>query len=66
MNAFDTRTVMCDEIVPHSKAARIRGISARTLDRWIASGLLPRPEKINGRKYHKLKDIAAVSAKESA
>ncbi len=49
-----------DEFVPHSQAARIRGVSGRTIDRWIDKGILPQPEKINGRKYHRVRDLAAV------
>lgn len=54
-----------DEYLPHSKAAHIRGVSTRTLDRWVAAGLLPRPEIINKRKYHKRRDIDTLSNKES-
>jgi DNA-binding transcriptional MerR regulator len=53
-------TAETDEFVPHSEAARIRGVSSRTIDRWIAAGILQRPEKINGRKYHKRRNLLQV------
>jgi len=31
--------------------AEQRGVSTRTLDRWVVTGRLPPPEYINGRKY---------------
>jgi len=31
--------------------AERRGVSTRTLDRWVAAGILPEPDRINGRKY---------------
>jgi len=31
--------------------AERRGVSTRTLDRWVAAGILPAPEYINKRKY---------------
>jgi len=33
------------------KYAERRGVSTRTLDRWVEDGILPEPERINGRKY---------------
>jgi hypothetical protein len=51
--------------VPHAQAAKIRGVSGRTLDRWIASGILPQPEIINRRKYHDLAVIENVRARKA-
>jgi hypothetical protein len=31
--------------------AQRRGVSTRTLDRWVVDGILPAPDYINGRKY---------------
>jgi DNA-binding transcriptional MerR regulator len=36
---------------PWRKYAERRGVSTRTLDRWVEDGILDPPEKINGRKY---------------
>jgi hypothetical protein len=52
--------------VSHAKAAKIRGVSTRTLDRWIVAGIIPRPERINGRKYHQLHDIERIKMHSSA
>jgi hypothetical protein len=38
--------------LPHSKKAAQQGVSARTLDRWIAAGIIDPPVYIHGRKYH--------------
>jgi predicted site-specific integrase-resolvase len=59
MNANANQAPSPDERVANSRAAKMRGVSTRTLDRWIAAGIIPPPEKINGRKYHKLGDILA-------
>jgi hypothetical protein len=31
--------------------AKRRGVSTRTLDRWVVAGIIPPPDVINGRKY---------------
>ena len=31
--------------------AERRGVSTRTLDRWVLAGIIPPPDVINGRKY---------------
>ena len=36
---------------PWTKHAERFGISVRTLDRWVAQGIIPAPERIRGRKY---------------
>jgi hypothetical protein len=36
----------------HSQKADQQGVSTRTLDRWIAAGIIDAPIYINGRKYH--------------
>ena len=33
------------------KYAERRGVSTRTLDRWVLAGIIPPPDVINGRKY---------------
>jgi hypothetical protein len=33
------------------KKAERHGVSTRTLDRWVAKGIIPAPQYINGRKY---------------
>jgi hypothetical protein len=35
----------------HSAFAALRGVSGRTIDRWVAAKILPPPEYVNGRKY---------------
>ena len=46
--------------VSHGQAAKMRGISGRTLDRWVAAGIVPKPEIVNKRKYHLLEHIEAI------
>jgi hypothetical protein len=36
---------------PWRKLAELRGVSTKTLDRWVAKGIYDPPERINGRKY---------------
>ena len=36
---------------PWRRYAERRGVSVRTLDRWVAKGILAPPEYIRGRKY---------------
>jgi DNA-binding transcriptional MerR regulator len=38
--------------VTHSQKAAQWSVSTRTVDRWVATGILPPPTYINGRKYH--------------
>jgi predicted site-specific integrase-resolvase len=52
--------------VSHSQAAKIRGVSGRTLDRWIADGIIPKPEIINKRKYHLIEKIEVISQAQAA
>jgi hypothetical protein len=46
--------------VSHAKAAKIRDVSTRSLDRWIAAGIIPRSQIINGRKYHEIENVEAI------
>jgi hypothetical protein len=39
------------ERVAWPRLAERRGVSVRTLDRWVALGIIPEPEYIRGRKY---------------
>jgi predicted site-specific integrase-resolvase len=48
------------QLIAHSRAARSCGVCTRTVDRWVASGLLPPPIVINNRKYHVVADIERV------
>jgi hypothetical protein len=36
---------------PWRRHAERHGVSTRTLDRWVAAGILAEPERINGRKF---------------
>jgi predicted site-specific integrase-resolvase len=36
---------------PWPRYAKRRGVSTKTLDRWVSAGRLDPPERINGRKY---------------
>jgi predicted site-specific integrase-resolvase len=36
---------------PKRQKAEQCGVSVRTMDRWIAAGIMPQPLKINGRDY---------------
>ena len=35
----------------HRRFAERRGVSTKTLDRWVEAGILPEPERIRKRKY---------------
>jgi DNA-binding transcriptional MerR regulator len=61
-----TTTEIAGKRVSHSRAAEMRDVSGRTLDRWVRAGLLPQPEKINNRKYHLLTDLERVAQTNSA
>jgi predicted site-specific integrase-resolvase len=37
----------------HRGKAEQLDVSTKTLDRWVARGLIEPPLRINGRKYHK-------------
>ena len=39
------------QLESHRAFAERLGVSTRTIDRWIRDGLLPRPIRINKRKY---------------
>jgi len=36
---------------PWRRIADLHGVTPRTMDRWVAAGIYPAPEYINGRKY---------------
>ena len=57
---MDARPEVTGKRVSHSIAAQLRGVTGRTIDRWIAAGILPRPEIINRRKYHLFENVMAV------
>jgi hypothetical protein len=46
-----TKTKREKKRVAWNAYAAQRGISPRTLDRWAAAGIVPKPEYINRRKY---------------
>jgi DNA-binding transcriptional MerR regulator len=39
------------ELVPYGQYAKRKRVSTKTLDRWVAAGILPKPDRINNRKY---------------
>jgi hypothetical protein len=45
-----------------SVCERYGGINPRTVARWIKSGRLPPPMKVNGRDYHDEADLEAADA----
>ena len=47
-------------LVSHSAAAAILGVSTRTVDRWVAAGLLSKPMIIRHRKYYEAAAIESV------
>jgi predicted site-specific integrase-resolvase len=54
--------------VNHSEAARLKGVSTKTLNRWVEAGLVRKPEVVNKRRYYDLADIEgpALEPTESA
>ncbi len=60
MNGNYASEVTGRRFIPHAAAARIRGVSTRTLDRWIKAGIVAQPSIINKRKYHILENIEAI------
>ncbi len=44
-------------LIAHQKAAKVCGISGRTLTRWVAAGTFASPININGRKYYRILDL---------
>lgn len=38
--------------LPHTIKARQLGVSTRTLDRWVETGVIDPPERVNGRKFY--------------
>lgn len=52
-----------DVILP-SRVVRERfgGVSDMTLWRWVRKGILPEPQRINGRNYWREADVLAVQA----
>jgi hypothetical protein len=51
------------KFVKHSLAAKIHGVHIATLDRWIATGVIPKPIRINRQKYHSVETLAAVGTR---
>ena len=39
-------------LIPHRQYAEQKGVSTKTIDRWVADGILAKPVRINNRKYH--------------
>jgi predicted site-specific integrase-resolvase len=50
----------CQKYYSHPTAAKVRGVSTRTLDRWVKAGIIRPPIRINQRKYHRAEDIEAI------
>jgi len=38
--------------LPHRQKAEQLGVSTKTLDRYIAAGVIDKPRIVNGRKFH--------------
>jgi DNA-binding transcriptional MerR regulator len=43
--------VPAGKLIPRTAYAQQKGISPRTLDRWVEQGIVEPPIDINGRKY---------------
>ena len=41
------------ELIPATPYALKKGVSPKTLDRWVEQGLIDPPVRINGRKYYR-------------
>ena len=41
------------ELIPATPYAQKKGVSPKTLDRWVEPGLIDPPVRINGRKYYR-------------
>lgn len=41
------------ELIPATPYAQKKGVSPKTLDRWVEQGLIDPPVRINGRKYYR-------------
>jgi predicted site-specific integrase-resolvase len=37
--------------LPYARYAERKGVTTKTLDRWVAKGILPPPKRVNNRKY---------------
>jgi DNA-binding transcriptional MerR regulator len=46
-----------------SATARRLGVSIRSIDRWLAAGILPQPIRINKRKYWLVRDLEQFQRK---
>jgi len=46
-----TKTKKVQQREPWRRYAERRGVSTRTLDRWVENGIIPAPEYVRGRKY---------------
>jgi DNA-binding transcriptional MerR regulator len=46
--------------ISHAAAVQKRGVCTRTLDRWAEAGIIPPPQRINGRKYHDAAQIESA------
>ena len=46
-----SQTAATKESVPYRRYAERKRVSTKTLDRWVAAGILPKPDRINNRKY---------------
>jgi DNA-binding transcriptional MerR regulator len=51
------------DLVPATPYAQKKGVSPKTLDRWVEQGLLDPPVRINGRKYYRDRAEAQGSAR---
>jgi predicted DNA-binding transcriptional regulator AlpA len=50
-------TVSENRLVNQPEAQRLLNISANTMHRWINSGMVPKPKKINNRNFWQLDEL---------
>jgi DNA-binding transcriptional MerR regulator len=48
-----------ERLVPMAAMRRRYSVTDRTIDRWLASGVLPEPIRINRYRYWRLRDLEA-------
>ena len=53
----DTTNEADERLLPTRQMCRRYGVSARTIDRWLASGKLPVPVRIGQRKFWRLSQL---------
>jgi DNA-binding transcriptional MerR regulator len=51
------------KFIKHSQAAKFHDVHPRTIDRWAAQGLIPKPVTVNGLKYYDVEALAAAGTR---